>query len=133
MAFEVSKGNVFFLSASDPSFCPSVQFKGKNTNCLKESQLIQKKENSTELSEKYNGRARVWLRMQSLSQTLGSTRSTKQSKTEEQQKTGVECMTRLSLENRHFFSTKNNEISLFPTAPDCRLTVHDKLSSEILK
>lgn len=42
-------------------------------------------------------------------------------------------MTRLSLENRHFFSTKNNEIYLFPTAPDCLLTVHDKLSSEILK
>lgn len=47
MTFEVSKGNVFFLSASDPSMCPSIQFKGQNTNCLKESQLIQKKENKT--------------------------------------------------------------------------------------
>lgn len=62
-----------------------------------------KQNSSTELSEKHNGRAGVWLRMPSLSQTLGSTPSSKQSKTEEQQKTGVECMTRLSLENRHFF------------------------------
>lgn len=104
MTFEVSKGNVFFLSASDPSMCPSIQFKGQNTNCLKESQLIQKKENKTVVQNfQKNIMEGPGCGSVCLSQTLGSTPSTKQSKTEEQPKTGVECMTRLSLENRHFF------------------------------
>lgn len=136
MTFEVSKGNVFlFLLTSDPWICPRVLSSRERTLFKRITTYTENgKQNSRpELLEKYNGRAGVWLSVPSLSKTLGSTPSTKQSKTKEQQKRGVKCITRLSLENRQFFfSTKNIKIYFFSTAPDCLLIVcMIKLSSEI--